>query len=195
MERDPMRYLGLLTIPLVVLLCDGMTLVAQESGAVKPEAAWDVLRMDVGSWDVEIKTWAGPGEPTVTQGKETNRMLGEHWLLTDFQGNMMGLEFSGHGTYSYDEEKKQYFGTWIDSLSPGEMEMIGKHDPAKQTMVYEGMAPGPDGKLAKHVIATTYKHDGTRVMTMHMQSGEDMIKIFEMTYTKATGMSASNSSK
>lgn len=190
-----MRYLGLIAILLAVLFCDSKTLVAQEPGTPKPGSEWDVLRMDVGTWDVEIKTWAGPGEPTVTQGKETSRMLGDHWLLSDFQGSMMGLDFSGHGSYSYDAEKKQYYGTWIDSLSPSKMDMIGTHDQDKQTMTYEGMAPTPDGQLAKHVITTKYNRDGTRVMTMHMQAGGNMIKIFEMTYTKATDVSASNSSK
>ena len=52
-------------------------------------------------------------------------------------------------------------------------------------MTYEGTAPGMDGKLAKHVMTTKYKDDGTRVMTMHVKAGEKMMKMFEMNYTKA----------
>ena len=65
--------------------------------------------------------------------------------------------------------------------------MVGEYDKANKTMTYEGMAPGPDGKEAKHVLKTTCSAGGDRVMTMHVQAGEAMIKIFEMRYAKAAG--------
>ena len=147
----------------------------------KPGPEYDVFKKDVGTWDVEIKTSQGPA----TKGKEINRMLGGFWMLTDFQGKMMGLDFKGHGVYGYDSEKKQYVGTWIDSLSAKKMAMVGKYDEASHTMTFEGSAPGPDGTPAKHVIATKYKDDGTRMMTMHVQVGDKMMKMFEMRYSKA----------
>lgn len=126
-------------------------------------------------------------------GKETNRMLGGFWLLSDFQGNMMGLDFKGHGMYSYDTDRKQYVGTWVDSLSPGKLEMVGHHDKENQTMTFEGMAPGMDGTPSRHVLKTQYKSDGRRTMTMHMQASEDMVKVFEMNYTKAIAPNAAGS--
>jgi hypothetical protein len=120
-------------------------------------------------------------------------MLGGFWLLTDFQGNMMGLDFKGHGVYGYDAEKKQYVGTWIDPLSPNKMDMIGKHDNDKKTLTYEGMAPGMDGKPVKHVLTTKYTNDGTRTLTMHVQAGDNMMKVFEMKYTKAKAAKGSGS--
>jgi len=180
-----MKNLSSITLLAVAILCSSTTLTGQETELPKPGPEFDVFKHDVGSWDVEIKTWAGPGEPSITKGKETNRMLGGFWLLANFEGKMMGLDFKGHGTYSYDAEKKHYVGTWIDSLSPMKMDMVGEYDKANKTMIFEGFAPGPDGKPAKHVIKTRYKSDGTRTMTMHIQIGEDMIKIFEMNYTKS----------
>lgn len=63
--------------------------------------------------------------------------------------------------------------------------MIGRYDSDDKTMTYEGMAPGPDGKPSKHVLTTKYKDDGTHVMTMYVQAGENMIRVFEMNYTRA----------
>ena len=100
-----------------MLLSAATTLAAQEAHLPKPGPEFDVLKADVGTWDVEIKTWAGPGDPTVSKGTETNRMLGDFWLVVDFQGNMMGMDFTGHGVYGYDVQKKHYIGTWIDSMS------------------------------------------------------------------------------
>ncbi len=113
-------------------------------------------------------------------------MLGGFGLLSDFHGNMMGLDFKGHGVYGYDAEQKQYVGTWRDSLSPRKMDLTGTYDQASQTMTLEGMGPGTDGKPTKHLLTTKYNPDGTRVLTMHMQAGDAMVKIFEMNYSKAT---------
>ena len=166
-------------VTLVTVALCATTSIAQ--GLPKPGPEYDIFKHDLGIWDVDIKTTQGPA----TKGKETNRMLGGFWMLTDFHGKMMGLDFKGHGIYGYDAEKKQYVGTWIDSLSPVKMDMIGTYDKAQHTMTYEGMAPGPDGKLTKHVMATKYMDDGGRVMTMHVKAGDKMVKMFEMTLTKA----------
>jgi hypothetical protein len=184
-----------MTMLTTLVFCVASTSIGQEMELPKPGPEFDAFQSDLGTWDVEIKTWGGPGKPTVSKGKETCRMLGGFWMLVDFQGNMMGLDFKGHGSYSYDAEANQYIGTWIDSLSPKKMEMIGKYDKDNQVMTYGGMAPGPDGNLAKHIMTTRYNNDGTRVMTMQIQAGKDMMKIFEMNYTKVADGSGSNSKK
>lgn len=181
-----MKCLSLLLVLVSLTLCGVTPAHAQGVALPKPGPELEVLKTDVGTWDVTIKAWAGPGEPMSTKGKETGRMLGGHWLLVDFEGNMMGMDFQGHGLYGYDPEKKQYIGTWVDSLSPKKMEMVGQYDKATQTLTYEGLAPGPDGTPVKHLLATKYGSDGNRVMTMHMQPGAQRIKIFEMSYSKST---------
>ena len=109
-EGDEMKVPSSIATLVVVLLCS-VTSLAQ--GLPKPGPEYDVFKHDVGTWDVEIKTPQGPA----TQGVENNRMLGGFWMLADFRGKLMGLDFKGHGVYGYDAEKKQYVGTWIDSLS------------------------------------------------------------------------------
>ena len=150
---------------------------------VPPEM--DVFKEDVGEWDCEIKAWQGPGEPTVTKGTESSRMMGGFWLISNFKGNLMGMDFEGHGTYGYDPEKKQYIGTWMDSLGPAPMHMVGSYDKETKTLSFVGEALGPDYKtMAKHTLSTCYK-DSKRVMTMHVEpKGGDEFKMMEITYTK-----------
>lgn len=173
---------------IALLFCVTTTTFAQE-GAMpempKPGPEHEHFKQEIGSWDVEIKAWMGPGDPTVTKGKETNRMLGGFWLVADFEGNMFGSDFEGHGIYGYDQEKKQYVGQWYDSLGSKPMAMVGTKDEAAKKMTYEGMAMGMDGKPAKHILTTHYHDDGTRTMTMHVKSGESTQKMFEMKYSKA----------
>ena len=148
-----------------------------------PGPEYDILEKDIGEWDVEITNYA-MGEPTVTKGTESNKMMGGFWMISDFQGSMMGLDFKGHATSGYDSEAKKYVGTWIDSLSPGAMHMKGDYDKEKETLTMVGMAPGPDMKPAKHRLVTAYK-DGKRTMTMYItpKDGEEA-KFMKMVYTK-----------
>lgn len=147
-----------------------------------PGPEYDVFKKDLGKWTCKITDMQGQ----VTEGAETDRMLGGYWLLTDFEGKLFGQDFKGHGVYGYDTSKKQYVGTWCDSLGPVQMQMIGKWDEATQTLTYTGEAPGMDGKPTVNTMTTTYK-DGKRTMTMHSQpkAGGDKLKLFEIEYTKA----------
>ena len=77
--------------------------------APTPGPEMDILKNDVGEWDVEIKVWSQPGaEPVVSKGSESTRIFGGFWTITNFEGKMMGLDFKGHGTYGYDTKKKKY---------------------------------------------------------------------------------------
>ncbi|GAB5406885.1 MAG: DUF1579 domain-containing protein [Aureliella sp.] len=167
-----------------ISVCAASQSVGQEMALPKPGPEMDVLKSDVGTWDVVIKAWDGPGEPTVSKGTETNRMLGGFWLVVEFEGNMFGLDFEGRGSYSYDSEKKAYVGTWIDSLSPYKMELVGKYDKERKTLTYSGVAPGPDGEPAQQVMTTKYNDDGSHVMTLQTKVGQQLVKVFEMHYTK-----------
>ena len=171
-----------LTIVLTTLAILGLTTTASAQIPAAPEHA--VFKDDVGVWDAEIKAWEGPGEPTITKGTETNRMLGDYWQISNFEGKLFGFNFKGHGVYGYDTEKKIYTGTWIDSLGSTKMIMTGKHDKEAKKMTYTGMALGPDGKQAKHTLTTQRNADGTRVMTMHVGEGENAFKMMEIKTTK-----------
>ena len=157
-----------------------------------PAPEMEILKKDVGEWECEIKTWASPdAKPITTKGSETSRLLGGHWLITDFQGKMMGLDFKGHGNYGYDKKTNKYVGTWIDSMGPYMMHTEGTYDKATETLTVVGDAPGPDGATEFTYTMSTNYSGGKRVMTMYMQpkgSGDDKkMKFFEIAYTKKAG--------
>ena len=138
-----------------------------QMGSPPPEL--DLLKKDVGEWTCEIKSWSMPGaDPQVSKGKESSRMMGGFWMITNFEGKMFGQDFIGHGTYGYDVEKKKYVGTWIDSLGPSMMQTVGTYDKESETMTAVGDSIGPDGSPYTFTSSTCYK-DGKRVMTMWTQ--------------------------
>ncbi|QEG20696.1 DUF1579 domain-containing protein [Mariniblastus fucicola] len=175
-----------LIFSLLVALTFSLDAVAQMP---TPGPETEVLRKEVGEWTCEIKAWSGPGaEPVITKGSESTRMFGDFWTITNFEGNMMGFPFKGHGTYGYDTRKKKYVGTWIDSLGPYMMHTEGTYDKETETLTMVGDSPGPDGVTIFTYTTTANYKDGKRIMTMHMQpkgSGDDQkMKLFVMTYKK-----------
>lgn len=182
-------FAKVVAFPLTLILAIAALQSDAKAQMAAPAPEIDLLKKDVGEWDVEIKAWSSPdGEPTVTKGTESTRMFGGYWTVTNFDGNMMGMDFKGHGTYGYDTKKKKYVGTWIDSLGPYMMQMVGDFDTETNTLTMVGDSPGPDGTtMFTYTMTNCYKDNG-RVSTMHMQpkgTGDDQkMKLFEMTYTK-----------
>ena len=101
-----------------------------------PGAPHKALEMTAGSWDVKTKMWMAPGAPPQeTAGTSENKMiLGGRYLEQRYEGAMMGQPFSGIGVTGFDNYKKKFVSTWIDSMGTGIMSMAGtanKKSPSK----------------------------------------------------------------
>src|SRR5882672_5407809 len=88
-----------------------------------------------------------PGKPMMeSKGIEIASMgLGGFWLSYEYKGEMMGAPFTGRGTMGYDQQKKKYVGTWIDSMKSGLFLSEGTGDGKGFTMMAQGYCDG-EGK-------------------------------------------------
>ena len=132
----------------------------------------------VGTWNAKTTMYMDPSKPPMTsEGKSVHKwVLGGRFLEQSFEGTFMGGPFSGLGYTAYDNYKKKYVSTWMDTmgtmimLSSGNWDASGKvltstgkmDDPStgkkdvpfreKMTVVsndeilFEMFSPGPDGK-------------------------------------------------
>ncbi|MGH9456074.1 MAG: DUF1579 domain-containing protein [Thermoanaerobaculia bacterium] len=146
-----------------------------------PGEAHEKLAAFVGTWDTTVRMWAAPGAPpSESTGVAENRLiLGGRWLEQRFTSSFMGEEFEGLGYTGYDNAKKHYVGTWMDSMSSGIMlttgeaadaktftfsgtmddPVMGKSMLIKEKIVIHGddrhvmemWGPGPDGKMFKNM--------------------------------------------
>ena len=179
--------LGTAALGLVFMFGFAATATAQFPSASKEH---EILKMEDGDWDAEVTMFMGPAgpydPPQKSKAKESNRMLGDFWLLSDFQGSFEGMKFSGRGQFGYDPQKKKYVGTWIDSFSPNATKMVGTYDAAKKTMTYETLGIGMDGNPMKGKNIVVYGKN-KRVMTMYVAAPgtDEMIKVMEVNYSKA----------
>lgn len=145
-----------------------------------PGAPHKALEGLAGTWDVKSKVWMAPGAPPEeTAGTAENRMiLGGRYLEQRYEGTAMGQPFHGIGTTAFDNYKKKFVATWVDSMGTGIMVTTGTFDKAgkaitswgtmddpalkKTTKVktvvtildadhhtYESWYGGPDGKMVK----------------------------------------------
>ncbi len=134
----------------------------------------------VGTWDTKVTMWMMPGtDPMTSTGTSTNAwVMGGRYLEQRFKGDFAGMPFEGLGFTGYDNVKKQYWGTWMDSMSTAMMisvgsvssdgkswdftatmadPMTGKDSTVKEKVtivdadhhLMEMWGPGPDGKMFK----------------------------------------------
>jgi len=132
-----------------------------------------LLEKYVGTWDAEMKAPAAPGQPPqVTKGKSTSRLIGDGlWLVTDFEGSMMGAPFIGHEVMGYDNHAKQYILNWVDTSSTAMFAGEMQYDEKSHTLT--GTIHGHDeaGVEMKWRATDEWKGDDTRVYAMHMKMG------------------------
>ena len=138
-----------------------------------------ILKKEEGTWNATMKIHVDMAgnpipEPMVMKGKETNRMLGDLWIVSDFEGDFGGMAFKGHGVFGYDAKAKRYSGSWVDSMTPTVSHMSGTYDAEKKTMTYETRGMGPDGKpmLGKNVVVYTDK-DNRKNDDVHPKAGHE----------------------
>jgi hypothetical protein len=135
----------------------------------KPGPEHEILKKQVGTWDMTMKMMGQESKGSVTYKMD----LGDLWLTSDFHCEVAGMKFQGRGMDSYNTIKKVYVGVWFDSMSTYPMTMEGTFDKAKKTLTMNGESLGPDGKMTKHKAVSEWKDDDTILFSMFMADAKD----------------------
>lgn len=173
-------------VPCIAFLLAASTTPLFAQGAPKPGPEHQKLAAHAGVWSAAIEMTGEDGKPVVSTGSSTLTVgPGGFWLLDDFQGEIMGGPFHGHGTTGYDQTKGKYVGTWIDSWSSAIMVLEGGYDAAGKVLTMTGMAAGMDGKPVLHTMVTTEKDANTRVFEMFLPGADGKAtRAMRITYTR-----------
>lgn len=190
----------------IALLCSGLALAQTDTSAaptitkeqqaqmdawmkaMTPGAEHKMLESMAGTWNTRVKSWMAPGgSPMESTGTAENKViLGGRYVQTSFEGNFMGMPFSGIGYTGYDNIRKQYVSTWMDNMSTAVMITNGKWDDATKSLVFTGTMDDPMTGKAQSLKETVRVVDNdTHIMEM-WGPGPDgaMFKMMEITYSR-----------
>ena len=150
-----------------------------------------------GTWDCNVKMWMDGDtskKPEVSKSTAVRKSIMDgRYVIMDVTGKMempgpdgkkKEMTFKGQGTEGYDNVKKKFVGTWIDSMGTGVMMSEGDYDPATKTFTYTGeieIMPGMKQKIREVVKLTDKNHMD---FEWYEDRGGQEMKTMEISYTK-----------
>ncbi len=108
MSSDVLPAVSTLLVPALLLVAGSL---APQEAPVAAEAA-RVARF-AGEWDAQVLF---PGAPPVAGRARIRLLEGGAFALEDFEAEMQGQPFRGHGVFGWDRARGQYASVWVDNL-------------------------------------------------------------------------------
>ena len=154
---------------LFALIFCGILPADEEETPPVPGPEMQPLKSNEGIWDAVMEVWVDPGlPPQLGKGTENSKMeCGGLWLVSDFQGQMLGRPYQGHGVYGYDQNAKHYTGIWVDSLQSYVASFQGSYDTKAKTLTMWTETANQNGAMVRWRGVTEWKDDNTRVWTAY----------------------------
>lgn len=143
-----------------------------------------------GSWTTTTKEWMEPGKPPMesTGSVEMKMLLDGRFLQQEFTGTMMGQPYNGIGITGYDNLRKRYVSTWMDSMGTGIFVMEGTGSPDGKTITLKGQHAEPGGGQMSHRAVWKFVDDNTQTFEMYGAHGHGKeMKMMEIVYTRKQG--------
>ncbi len=140
-----------------------------------------------GSWTTRTKEWMEPGKPPMeSEGTaELKMLLGGRFLQQEFNGQMMGQPYTGIGIDAYDNLRKRYVATWMDSMSTGIFIMEGTASADGKTINLSGKHPEPGGGFMTHRAIWKIIDSNNQTFDMYgAHHGGKEMKMMEIVYTR-----------
>lgn len=140
-----------------------------------------------GSWTTTTKEWMEPGKPPTesTGTADLKMLLDGRFLYQEFVSQMMGQPFSGIGIDGYDNLRKKYVTTWIDTMGTGFFTMEGTASADGKTITLKGQHAELGGGQMTHRAVWKIADSNTQTFDMYgtHQGGKEM-KMLEIAYSR-----------
>ncbi len=153
---------------MVVAVC-GLGAMASAQEPQKPGLEHAHLKAMEGTWDTVMEMGGQKSKGTATYKSVCSGM----WVASDFESDLGGMPYQGHGMDGYDQMKKKYIGYWFDSMTSSPMTMEGNFDADHKVLTMTGTSPGPDGKPQKFRTTTEMKGPDQMTFKMFMATAVD----------------------
>jgi len=155
---------------------------AQGPPPPQPGPEHEILKRDVGVWDATIEM-AAPGMPPTTMiGVETSTLMAGRWLVTEWESDMMGQPFEGHGITGWDPAKGAYVGVWADSMNTELSYSESTFDPETNTLTGWMEMPDPMGGKTRAKTVEEWPDENSRVIKIYPDGSDE--PFMTMTYER-----------
>jgi len=140
-----------------------------------------------GSWTTNTKEWMEANKPPMESSGsvEMKTLLDGRFLQQEFTGEMMGQPYSGIGISGYDNLRKRYVSTWMDSMGTGIFRMEGTAGDDGKTITLKGQHDVPGGGHMTHRAVWKLVDANTQTFEMYGTHGHGKeMKMMEITYMR-----------
>jgi hypothetical protein len=153
-----------------------------------PGEGHKALEPMLGTWSVTSTSWQTPDSPPEMGAgtSENTWVLGGRFVKQEFQGTFGDMKFQGLGYTGYDNFKKKYVGTWMDTMGTMVLMMTGTPDASGKVITMTGtMDDVFTGKPTKLRTVTRIVDANKHVMEMFGPdpAGKEF-KMMEIVYTR-----------
>lgn len=141
-----------------------------------------------GSWNMAIEYRMNADAPVVTSEGTCHRkwILGNRFVLEEFDGGSLALPFQGLAIYGYDSFDRKYTSVWVDTMNTAITTSMGTCQEPCQVVDFVGRHGDPwTGTKRPSRGVTRFVNDNEHVLELY-ESGSDgkEFKILQIVYTR-----------
>lgn len=158
----------------------------KDAPAMGPPEELAKIDFMLGDWDVDVKMRMDPdGEwQQSTAAATVDRPLGGAVQRMSFRGQMMGMDFEGEETISYDRTSKRWVSIWYDNMNARATKSVGGID-GGGNLVFNGKEMmGAKEVMTRAVCMNKGEGEVFWRMEMSMDNGATWFEHMRLTYTK-----------
>jgi hypothetical protein len=153
-----------------------------------PSLHHEYLMPLVGNWVTHSKFWHDPQKPPVeSPGKaKIEWALGGRYLMSHYDGQVMGKPFKGLGVCGYNNFTQQYQNFWIDTMGTAMYTSKGSYDATTKVLQLQGTMDDPIVGASlpmKEVLRIESYLKHSLEMYGVLPEGKE-IKVMEIVYTR-----------
>ena len=157
--------------------------------SMKPNQFHEKLARHIGDWDLEVSILMDPSAPPMKEkgSSKISWLFPGRWVKEEIKSSMMGMPFEGLAILGYDNFKKKYVGSFVDSMGTSLATMEGNFGMDGKTMLLYGTMnepmTGEQDKTVMYVVRDLSEDEF--VFEIHdMTIGETGNKVMEMHYKR-----------
>ena len=141
-----------------------------------------------GSWNMAVKYRMSADSPVVeSQGtSERKWILGNRFVLEEFDGGSLALPFKGLAIYGYDAFEKKYTSVWVDTTNTAMTTSAGTCQEDCKVIAFVGRHGDPWSGIKKPSRGVTrLVSDDRHVLELYEPgAGGKEFKVLEIVYTR-----------